>query len=229
MESYESDGRAEEPPEPIRLVVVDDHDIFRQGLRQLLESRGFEVVGEADNGETAVRTVVEALPDVVLMDINMPQMSGVEAIQQIATVAPLVRVLVLTISADESDVADALVAGASGYLLNDASVEELESGIRAAYDGESLISPPVAAVLIKRMREGTTSDGRGAHAIAHELSQRELEVLRLVAQGKDNAEIARELFLSPKTVKNHISSILRKLQMESRIEAALYAVKSGIV
>ena len=229
METYASDGRPSEPDEPIRLVLVDDHDIFRQGLRHLLEARGFDVVGEADNGETAVRTVVEALPDVVLMDINMPQMSGVEAIQHIAAAAPLVRVLVLTISADESDVADALIAGASGYLLKDASVDELESGIHSAYAGESLISPAVAAVLIKRMREGPPDNGRAGHTAARDLSERELEVLRLVAQGKDNAEIARELFLSPKTVKNHISSILRKLQMESRIEAALYAVKSGIV
>ena len=229
MESYESYGRAEEPADPIRLVIADDHEIFRQGLKHLLETRGFAIVGEADNGESAVRTVVDNLPDVVLMDINMPHMSGVEAIREIATLTPLVRVLVLTISADESDVADALIAGASGYLLKDAAVDELDSGIRAAYAGESLISPPVAALLIKRMREATTGDGGAAHAIAQDLSERELEVLRLVAQGKDNAEIARELFLSPKTVKNHISSILRKLQMESRIEAALYAVKSGIV
>ena len=223
------DRRFTETAERIRVVVVDDHDIFRSGLRHLLDARGFEVVGEADNGETAVDLVTELCPDVVLMDIHMPRMSGVDAIERIAALAPLVRVLVLTISADQADVADALVAGASGYLLKDASVDDLAAGIRAAHAGESLISPPVAAQLIKRVRDGGLGNGRTAHALERELSERELEVLKLVAQGKDNAEMARELFLSPKTVKNHISSILRKLQMESRIEAALYAVKSGIV
>ena len=207
---------------------MDDHDIFRQGLRHLLEARGFEVVGEADNGESAVDVVVDLARDVVLMDIHMPRVSGVDAINRISVLAPLVRVLVLTISADQDDVADALVAGASGYLLKDASVDELAAGIEAAHEGESLISPPIAAQLIQRLRSAELY-GSPNSTVEQSLSERELEVLRLVAQGKDNAEIARELFLSPKTVKNHISSILRKLQMGNRIEAALYAVKSGIV
>ena len=207
---------------------MDDHDIFRQGLRHLLEARGFEVVGEADNGESAVDVVVDLAPDVVLIDIHMPRMSGVDAINRISVLAPLVRVLVLTISADQDDVADALVAGASGYLLKDASVDELAAGIEAGHEGESLISPPIAAQLIQRLRSAELY-GSPNSTVEQSLSERELEVLRLVAQGKDNAEIVRELFLSPKTVKNHISSILRKLQMGNRIEAALYAVKSGIV
>ena len=186
------------------------------------------MIGEAENGSAALQLTSELAPDVIIMDLKMPGLTGVETTRQISGMAPLTRVVVLTISADDEDVMNAVMAGACGYLLKDSSIDQLIAGIRAAASGESLISPQIAAKLLQRLRAGA-ADEVAAETIRTELSERELEVLRLIANGKDNAEIARELFISPKTVKNHISSILRKLQMGNRIEAALYAVKSGIV
>jgi len=157
----------------------------------------------------------------------MPGISGVEATAKIAMVAPLTRVLVLSASDEDADVMDAIMAGACGYLLKDASIDELLAGIRAAANGESLISPAIASKVLQRVR-ATTADTDMADAIRAELSDRELEVLKLIANGKDNAQIAAELVISPKTVKNHISNILMKLQIQNRIQAAVYAVRSGI-
>jgi DNA-binding NarL/FixJ family response regulator len=209
-------------------VVVDDHDLFRTGLRSLLEEHGVAVVAEASTGDQALRLVLELAPDVVVMDLNMPGMTGVEATRKIVAAAPLSRVVVLTISDQDADVLDAIVAGACGYLLKDASIDELLQGIHSASIGESLISPHIAGKVLQRVRAASTMPG-GADMIRSELSQREIEVLKLIANGKDNAEIASELFISPKTVKNHISNILMKLQIENRIQAAVYAVRSGIV
>jgi DNA-binding NarL/FixJ family response regulator len=163
-----------------------------------------------------------------VMDLNMPGLTGVETTRQLAGVAPLTRVVVLTISADDDDVMDAVMAGACGYLLKDSSIQELIAGIRAAAAGESLISPQIAAKVLQRLRAQSSSEDAAA-TIRAELSDREIEVLKLIANGKDNAQIARELFISPKTVKNHISNILMKLQIDNRIQAAVYAVRSGIV
>jgi DNA-binding NarL/FixJ family response regulator len=212
----------------VRVVVVDDHDLFRTGLKTLLEEQGVNVVGEAPNGQTAIRLASELAPDVVVMDLNMPGLTGVETTRKLAGIAPLTRVVVLTISADDEDVMDAVMAGACGYLLKDSSIQELIVGIRAAAEGESLISPQIAAKVLRRLRAQSSSED-AAETIRAELSDREIEVLKLIANGKDNAQIARELFISPKTVKNHISNILMKLQIENRIQAAVYAVRSGIV
>jgi DNA-binding NarL/FixJ family response regulator len=208
--------------------VVDDHALFRTGLRNLLEAEGLDVVGDAADGGEAVRLVHETQPDVVVMDLHMPGMDGVEATRQIAHSAPLTRVLTLTISADDDDVLNAILAGACGYILKDASLPELLRGIHAAARGESLVSPPIATKVLQRVRATATS-AQDAEAIRAELSERELQVLKLIANGKDNADIAAELHISPKTVKNHISNILMKLQIENRIQAAVYAVRSGIV
>jgi DNA-binding NarL/FixJ family response regulator len=162
------------------------------------------------------------------MDLNMPGISGVEATRQISMIAPLTRVLVLTISDQDDDVMDAVVAGACGYLLKDASITELMHGIRSAAVGESLISPTIATKVLQRLR-ATGGSRRDAELIRSELSARELQVLKLIANGQDNALIAAELHISPKTVKNHISNILMKLQIENRIQAAVYAVRSGLV
>ena len=214
--------------EELRVLLVDDHDLFRTGLRTLLEDEGLQVIGEAENGQVALRLVGELAPDVVIMDLNMPGLTGVETTRRITGASPLTRVLVLTISVEDDDVMNAVMAGACGYLLKDSSIHQLIAGIRAAARGESLISPQIAAKLLQRLRAQTTDTGAAATILA-ELSDRELEVLRLIANGKDNAVIARELFISPKTVKNHISNILMKLQIENRIQAAVYAVRSGIV
>ena len=211
-----------------RVLLVDDHDLFRTGLRNLLEDQGVQIVGECDNGTDALQAVREVAPDVVVMDLNMPGISGVEATRQISMIAPLTRVLVLTISDNDSDVMDAILAGACGYLLKDSSITELVSGIRAASVGESLISPAIASKVLQRVRASSASP-REAELIQSELSDREIEVLKLIANGKDNGMIALELHISPKTVKNHISNILMKLQIDNRIQAAVYAVRSGIV
>jgi DNA-binding NarL/FixJ family response regulator len=212
----------------LRVLLVDDHDLFRTGLRSLLEEQGVEIVGEAGSGQDAVRLVREIAPEVVVMDLNMPGMNGVEATRHIGREAPLTRVVVLTISDQDSDVMDAIVAGACGYLLKDASIQDLMAGIRAAAVGESLISPHIAGKVLERVR-GTTPSSEAAATIRAELSDREIQVLKLIANGKDNAVIAGELHISPKTVKNHISNILMKLQIDNRIQAAVYAVRSGIV
>ncbi|MGH3105544.1 MAG: response regulator [Gaiellaceae bacterium] len=212
----------------MRVLLVDDHDLFRTGLRNLLEEQGVHVVGEASAGAEALRLVRELTPDVIVMDLNMPGMSGVEATRHITAVAPLTRVLVLTISDQDGDVMDAILAGACGYLLKDASIQDLMRGIEAAFFGESLISPHIAAKVLQRIRATSTSP-EIAEIIRSELSDREVQVLKLIANGKDNAQIAAELHISPKTVKNHISNILMKLQIENRIQAAVYAVRSGIV
>jgi len=214
--------------EELRVLVVDDHDLFRTGLRNLLEEQGVNVVGEAENGEAAIRLAADLAPDVVIMDLNMPGAGGVETTRRLSTLAPLSRVVVLTISADDDDVMNAVMAGACGYLLKDSSIHELIAGIRAASGGESLISPQIAAKVLQRLR-AQSKDADAAETIRAELSDRELQVLKLIANGNDNAQIARELFISPKTVKNHISNILMKLQIENRIQAAVYAVRSGIV
>jgi DNA-binding NarL/FixJ family response regulator len=214
--------------EALRVLIVDDHDLFRTGLRNLLEDQGVQVSGEAASGNEAVRAVREDAPDVVVMDLNMPGMGGVEATRNIAAIAPLTRVVVLTISDEDADVMDAILAGACGYLLKDTSIDELMAGIRAAWRGESLISPGIAAKVLQRVR-ATSAQPEIAETIRTELSDREIEVLKLIANGKDNAVIAAELHISPKTVKNHISNILMKLQIDNRIQAAVYAVRSGIV
>jgi len=221
-------SREERQTDSLRVLLVDDHDLFRTGLRNLLEEQGLEIVGEAATGAEAIGHVRELTPDVVVMDLNMPSMGGVEATRHIAEVSPLTRVVMLTISDEDNDVMDAILAGACGYLLKDASIQELVSGIRSAARGESLISPHIAAKVLQRIR-ATSAQPEIEQLIRAELSDREIEVLKLIANGKDNAVIAAELHISPKTVKNHISNILMKLQIDNRIQAAVYAVRSGIV
>jgi DNA-binding NarL/FixJ family response regulator len=223
-----SDTAISETQDELRVLLVDDHDLFRTGLRNLLEEQGgLQVLGEAANGAEAVRLVRELAPDVVVMDLNMPAMSGVEATRHITALSPLTRVIVLTISDEDGDVMDAIVAGACGYLLKDASIRDVVNGIRAAAVGASLISPTIASKVLQQVR-ASTSDTEMADTIRADLSDRELEVLKLIANGKDNAQIAAVLVISPKTVKNHISNILMKLQISNRIQAAVYAVRSGL-
>ena len=201
--------------------------MFRTALRQLLEENGpLRVGGEAATGEGAVTQVREHAPDVVVMDLAMPGLGGVEATRLIIDEAPHTSVVVLTVSEEASDVVDAIVAGACGYLLKSASIDELIAGIRAAAAGDALISPGIAGRLLSHVREQAAP---ASPSPTTQLSARELDVLKLVAEGKDNAEIAAQLFISPKTVKNHISNILMKLQISNRIQAAVYAVRRGIV
>jgi DNA-binding NarL/FixJ family response regulator len=210
-----------------RVLLVDDHEIYRAGLRGLLEEQGIDIVGEAATGEAAVRLVEETHPNVVIMDLNMPGIGGIEATRRITSVAPLARVLMLTVSSTAPDITDAVLAGACGYLLKSATTQEIVNGIDAATRGDALLSPSVAAKLLDRVRESPAPPSI-PDATQASLTDRELEVLKLLASGMDNADIGRSLFISPSTVKNHISSILLKLQIENRIQAAVYAVRSGL-
>ena len=218
----------EEPfAEPLRVVLVDDHPVYRAGLARLLRESGVDVIAEVPNGETALSVVEELAPDVVVMDLNMPGMSGLEATRRLVAQSPATRVLVVSVSAQEADVTDAILAGASGYVLKEAPVEEVVAGIQAAAAGQSLISPRIATMLLQRIRDAGGAVDMDL-APAH-LSVRELEVLGLMAEGKSNQEIAEALVISPSTVHNPISSLLMKLQVENRVQAAVRAVRDRLI
>ena len=215
------------PGDRVSVLVVDDDDRFRAGLAELLGTYDVDVVGTASNARDAVDTTRMLRPDVVLMDVQMPGTTGIEATRGVLNAWPETRVVMLTVSGDGADVIEAMLAGATGYLVKGTAPETLVAGIRAAADGDSLLSPGLAAKLLGRLRESApASPARIENAV---LSERELEVLKLLAHGKPNAVIARELFLSPHTVRNHISNILSKLQISNRTEATAYAIRSGLV
>lgn len=219
-------GAPDDPSGPIRVVIVDDHPFYRDGLAELLTASGVEVVAAVPTGEAALTAVDELAPDVVVMDLNLPGISGIDATRRLAVIAPATRVLVLTVSAQEADVTDAIVAGASGYVLKEAPVEEVVAGIRAAVAGQSFISPRIAALLLSRVQEEGRSGGdlAGAH-----LSARELDVLALMAEGRTNTDIAETLVISQSTVRHHISNILMKLHVGNRVQAAVRAVRGRLV
>ena len=211
-----------------RVIVVDDHDLFRGGLAQLLTDSGIDVVGEAGLAEPAIELVCRLVPDVVLMDLSMPGMSGVEATRRLHAAAPAVRVVVLSVMADERSTTDALLAGACGYLLKDAPIDEVVRAIRAAARGQSVISPRVAGHLVRRIRRPQPLEPEPPDSAA-QLTPREREILELISRGMGNAEIGRALFVSQHTVKGHVSSIFVKLEVENRIQAAVQAVRRGLV
>ena len=215
-------------PNRLRVVIVDDQELVRHAIRNILTVPDIDVIAEADDGESALELVMEMAPDVVVMDLGIPGISGVETTRSLATVAPLCRILVLTGSGEEHDVVDAIMAGACGYLLKDATGDEIVEAVRAAAAGQSVIDRSVAGRLLAQVG-GQTDDAVPGDAIGVVLTERELDVLKLVAVGKENNQIAQALFISPKTVQNHISSILAKLQLQNRIQAAVHAVRGGIV
>lgn len=209
----------------IRILIVDDHSIVRKGLRMLIVGEpDMEVLGEASNGLEAVDMTRRLHPDVVLMDLLMPYMDGIQAIQEIKRANSTVRILVLSSYSDDDKVVLAIKAGAAGYLLKDALTEELLFGIREAYHGRPALHPLVAK---KLMNELTTRSS--ALDTLNALTGREIEVLKLVARGYCNAEIAGNLFISERTVNTHISNILDKLHLQNRTQAALYALREGMV
>jgi NarL family two-component system response regulator LiaR len=213
-------------PQSIRAVIVEDHHFFRHGLKELLREEGVQVVGEAANGEDGVRVALHTRPDVIVMDLHMPGIDGVEATRRIRAKMPDARVVVLTISTESDEVREAIVAGASGYLLKGSPLGDIVAGIKATAAGGSQVSSEVAGPLLERLRG---REGEAAVAAGVDLSERETDVLRLVAAGLDNAQIAERLHIAPATVKHHVSSILDKLGVENRSQAAVYAVRSGLV
>ena len=222
-----TDGALPEAANAVRVLIVDDHDGFRAGLKILLAECGFDVVGDAADGETALTLVESLLPDVVLMDLQLPRISGVEAARQILLSRPKTAVVMLTVSADEGDVIEALIGGACGYLVKGTSPDTVTAGIRAAARGESLMSAEVSASVFARLRADGTSRAVDDVPISF-LSAREIEILRLLASGKHNDEIARELVISPFTVRNHVSKVLRTLHLHNRTQAAAYAMRQGL-
>lgn len=213
----------------LRVVLADDHHFYRQGLRRMLEADGMVIAGEATDGAKAIALARELSPDVVVIDLKMPNASGIDALRELLTADPRIQVVVLTVSAEQSDVIEALAAGACGYLLKDTRAEDLVSSIRLAASGHAVLSREIVRALVARARDAHVEDGASEQAgdgIA--LSSRELEVIRLLAAGADNATIGRELSLSPHTVKQHVTNIFDKLGVSSRVQAAVYAVRNGL-
>ena len=209
-------------------MLVDDQELFRRGLTMLLGVEDdIEVVGQAEDGEAGVATVVDTVPDVVLLDVRMPRESGLQACIRIKEQVPSTKIIMLTVSDEEHDLYEAVKNGAAGYLLKDASIEEVAQAIRVVADGQSLISPAMAVKLINEFKDMSRQNEVAVQA--PRLTDRELEVLRLVARGMNNREAARELFISENTVKNHVRNILDKLQLHSRMEAVLYAVRENLL
>ena len=214
----------------IRVLICDDHALFRRGIAMVLEAEdGIEVAGEASDGDEAVAAAEELVPDVVLMDVRMPKRSGIEATRAIAELLPTARILMLTVSDEEEDLYDAIKAGAAGYLLKEISIEEVAGAIRQVVDGQSLITPSMASKLLAEFTNLAKKADAKQAVMSPKLTSRELEVLKLVAQGMSNKEIAAELYISENTVKNHVRNILEKLHLHSRMEAVVYAVREKIL
>ena len=213
--------------EGVRIILVDDHELYRAGLRTILSARGATVTGEAVTGEAAVDLALQHAPCLVLMDLRLPGMDGIAATRAIADKRDDVRVLALSVSDDPDDVVGAIVAGACGYLVKGGSLDEIVAAGATAARGEAAVSPSAAAALVDRLRDRGRDDTQAPDAF--DLTAREIDVLRLIASGKDNAQIGVELSISPKTVKNHISNIFTKLDIENRVQAAVYAVRAGFL
>jgi len=212
--------------EKIKVLIVDDHKVVRQGLRTFLElQEDVLVVGEAEDGQTAVEMVRQLNPNVVLMDLVMPRLDGISATRQVTSLGSDIKVIALTSFTEDDKVFPAIQAGASSYLLKDVSPEELVEAIRAVYRGEARLHPDIARKLMEQVARQTTSS---RESTAEDVTERELEVINLVAHGKSNQEIAKALVISEKTVKTHISNILSKLQLEDRTQLAIYAIKKGL-
>lgn len=213
--------------EPIRVVVVDDQELFRRGLVMLLANEdGIEVIGEAADGEEGTSLAAGSAPDVVLLDIRMPKRSGLEACSAIKQAVPSAKIIMLTVSDEEADLYEAVKSGAAGYLLKDSSIDEVAQAVRVVADGQSLISPSMAVKLIDEFKQMSRPERGQVPGIR--LTDRELDVLRLLSKGLSNREIAKQLFISENTVKNHVRNILEKLQLHSRMEAVVYAVKEKL-
>ena len=211
----------------VRLMLADDHRMLREGLRRSLTDDGFDVVGEASDGEEAVRLAGDLLPDVVLMDVSMPDVDGVEATRRIRRLYPDIQVVMLTMHADESVIADALRAGAAGYLVKDCSIDEIAAAVRMAANEDADLSPELAGAMLDEVRRLTPEP-----AIEESdkiITRREIDVLQLIADGCSTPEVAERLFISQKTVKNHLASIYQKLDARDRTQAVLQAVRMGIV
>jgi DNA-binding NarL/FixJ family response regulator len=211
----------------VRLLLADDHRMLRESLRRAMEEHGFDVVGEAADGEEAVRLAEQLHPDVILMDVTMPILDGVGATRQIRDRLPGTQVVILTMHADREVLVDAIRAGAAGYLVKDCSTEDVVDTVQKAASGETALSPELAASMLGEVRELVRREQEGAEEAI--ISKREEEVLQLIADGLSTTEVAAKLYISVKTVKNHLASIYQKLDTRDRTQAVLQAVRMGIV
>ena len=209
----------------IRLMLADDHRMLREGLRRSMTDQGFDIVGEARDGDEAIRLAEELEPEVILMDVTMPEVDGVEATRQIKINHPQIRIVMLTMHADQEVLAAAIRAGASGYLVKDCSTDEIANAVRMAASGETALSPQLAASMLDEVRKLDQPADEEDRII----TKREEEVLQLIADGCSTPEVAEQLFISQKTVKNHLASIYQKLDARDRTQAVLQAVRMGIV
>ncbi len=216
--------------ERIKVLIADDHRVVREGLAAILKTKeNIVVVGEAQDGQEAVEKARSLLPDVVLMDVSMPRMTGVEATRQLKREFPHMGIIALTMYDEQQYIFDLVRAGATGYLLKDTDSAQIVEAIRAVYRGESLIHPSVASKILAEFSLMSQKKGKKAAWVEHDLSEREITVLKLVAEGKTNKEIANVLDLSEKTVKNHVRNIFHKLQVYDRTQAAILAIRKGLI
>jgi two-component system, NarL family, response regulator DegU len=216
--------------ERIKVLIVDDHRVVREGLSAILKSKeNLDVVGEAQDGQEAVEHVRTLEPDVVLMDVSMPRMGGVEATRIIKREFPHIGIIALTMYEEQQYIFDLVRAGATGYLLKDSDSAQIVKAIESIYRGESLIHPSVASKILAEFSLLAQKKGKRASWVEHDLTEREITVLRLVADGKTNKEIANALDLSEKTVKNHVRNIFHKLQVYDRTQAAILAIRKGLI
>jgi two-component system NarL family response regulator len=216
--------------DPIRVLVADDHAIFRRGLRTVLAYEDdIELVGEAGDGEEAVKLAEETVPDVILMDIRMPKLTGIEATKIVRDTVPGARIVMFTVSDDDSDLYDAIRAGAVGYLLKEVAIDEIAESVRAVFQGQSLISGSMAAKLVTEFNNLLLRSEKQPKTPGPRLTERELQILKCVAEGKSNKDIGDQLFISENTVKNHVRNILEKLHLHSRMEAVMYAVRENLL
>ena len=225
-----SERRARANPEhrAIRVAINDDHPVVRQGLRSFLEAQGFEVVGEAGDGEAAVRLVEQTRPDVLLTDLVMPGVDGIEAIRRLRAAGSTVGILVLTSFSGAEQVIPAIQAGADGYMLKDAGPAALDGAIRAVVRGEPLLAPEAAAAVMAKVAGEASPAPAPVHPDLDRLTAREREVLAGLGRGLSNRQLAAELYVSEKTVKTHVSNLLAKLRLSDRTQAALFAVRVGL-
>jgi len=211
-------------------MIADDQPLFRRGLNAVLQTEeGIEVVAEAEDGQEAIAKAEEFAPDVVLMDVRMPRVDGIEATRTIHEQVPSTKILMLTVSDDDQDLFEAIKAGASGYLLKEVSVEEVADSVRAVVQGQTLISPSMASKLLTEFVALDKRVTEKQQYTSPRLTSRELEVLKLVAKGMSNRDIAGDLYISENTVKNHVRNILEKLHLHSRMEAVIYAVRERLL
>lgn len=217
-------------PETIRLIIVDDHAMIRKGLKQMLSmEEDFTIIDEAEHGDEVIEKVLTLKPDVVLMDINLPGKNGIELTKELSRKAPTIKVLALSVDGDQYHISQMIRAGASGYILKDANVEMLSEAIKTVARGDAYLPPHLLSKVLDEYRQTSVIEKKVALPEELNLTPREIEIIGYIASGDNNKEIAKKLFISEKTVKNHVSNILRKMNLEDRTQVAVYAYRTGLI